>query len=99
MADQDEEEWRKDPEVLRKYTWEKNDVEWAPDDGDPPPPPIKGLETKEQRRAAWRKLAPNEPYPPKLREPGDDDGSTTDSVTRRAKLQPKVKVHLHRAKR
>lgn len=93
MADED---WRKDPKVLEKYTWGKDDVVWGRDEDDtgPPPPPIKGLETKEERRAAWRSLNPDKPYPPTLQEPGDES-STSDSK----KSRPKVQVHFHRPKR
>jgi len=73
---------------LEKYTWHKDDVVWEKTPGEGP---IKGLETIEKRRLAWRVLNPDTPYPPSLQE---EAGKTADARPKR----PQVRVHIHRGR-
>jgi hypothetical protein len=104
---EEEEDWRNDPDVLRKYTWEPGDVVWGKrQPGDPPPKPIEGLASVKERRHAWKRLFPNDPYPASLllsdedeEEDNGDNGNgdaTADSARPRARSRPKVKLHIHR---
>lgn len=94
MAD-NEEDWRNDPNVQEKYTWHKDDVVWEKTSTGSNTP-VKGLETKEKRRRAWKALNPDTPYPPTLQEDNDESDNTTDKSVR---PRPKVQVHVHRTKR
>jgi hypothetical protein len=68
---------------LDKWTWHKDDVVWERVKN----PDAPALLSLEDRREVWKKLAPDEPFPPELQKPSEKTADTR---------RPKVKLHIHR---